>query len=416
MSARPSESRALAEMLREHAPLPDDLARARMEQRVLASMGERRPRRRSMRAVFAGGAVALAAAAAIAIVLLSEPSPPSAPVARFERHDASASIERGTLEEGSSLRTEANEIAELRAVDSRVRVEGASRLRIATLARDHLALELDAGAERVAFHPRERGREHVTIETPSARVEVVGTVFRVEVRGGDTHVSVSEGTVRVVPLGGGAPRLVHAGQETRVEEQARSGPSDEPTAAIEPEPQPETEPASASSSPAIEQGEAARASDVERAGDTREPAESAPAEREERAPVDPRAALAEASRLIGARHTARAMPILRELTRPNVPASIRTEAWLRIGDVSERADRLRQAARAYEHAERVGRGTSQAHNAIFALARLQDRRLHDADAARASYERYLTQAPEGALASQARTALCRLGVTERCER
>src|SRR5690606_9735531 len=75
---------------------------------------------------------------------------------------------------------------------------------------------------------------------------VVGTVFRVEVRASGTTVSVSEGTVRVVPHDGSEPRLVRAGERTVVtsapaeraaveEDRAPEGASGEPEAGGAPE-------------------------------------------------------------------------------------------------------------------------------------------------------------------------------------
>ena len=410
-----SGSEALARVLRDHPPAPDDLARARMEKRLLgAERALATPARTARTLIVAGGALALAAAVALAVLAAREE--PSAPVARFERREATASIERGTLEEGSSLRTAGDEVADIAIADSRVRIEGASRVRIAGLARDRVALELDEGTVEVAFHPRERGsfaahRERMTVETPDARVEVVGTVFRVTASGGATEVSVSEGTVRVVPRSGGEPRLVHAGDSTRVarevverveavtpsagEELGGGDTAGAEVAAVEPA---IAEPAIAE--PAIAEPAIAEPEDVEREAPA--PA-STPAER-----------LAEARRLIDAGRAPAALRVLRELTAPSVPLAVRVESWTLMGDVHHNAGRLHDAAGAYESAAREGRGTRAGHNAIYMLARLQHRRLGDHDAARASYARYLEEAPGGALASQVRRALCALDVTEHC--
>ncbi len=454
MTERPTDSLAVAEVLRENPPSPNDIARVRLEQRVLAAAGDRSVVRRPLRVALGAGVVLAAAAAALVFLALDDE--PAAPVARFERREASASVERGTLEEGSALRTEPHEVADIQIVDSRVRIESASRLRIARLTSERLALELEDGAVRVAFHPRQRGRERMTVETPNARVEVVGTVFRVEVGGDGTRVAVSEGTVRVVPLDGGPVRLVHAGQRTHVEaaeiaraDEEREGlperlapesdpsssdvseaaplavdsfetlvPEDAPAAldepsgesgeAIEPEPEWERGAEPVDTSDGLEATAARDETGANRVETAANPAEAAPRR------SDPAELLSRAVELIQDGHEARALPILRALTRASVPARVRTDAWLRIGDVSEREGRLDQAVRAYRAAEQAGRGHSQAHNAIFSLARLQERRLHDVEAARVSYERYLREAPQGALAYQARVALCRLGRTEHC--
>lgn len=435
----PSGSEALAELLRDHPPRPDDLARARMEKRLLVAPPGRaleRPARSGRALLVAGGALALAAAVVLAVLAAREE--PGAPVARFERREASASVERGTLEEGSSLRTAEDEVADIAVADSRVRIEGASRVRIAGLASERLALELDEGSVEVAFHPRARGSERMTVETPDARVEVVGTVFRVTARGGATEVSVAEGTVRVVPLAGGAPRLVHAGDSTRVARELAEVPS-----AIEAgERAPATSETASEMASETEAGEIAAgeiaageiaAGEIaagEIAGNDIPAADIARAEIAARGPappdVEPVAStpaerLAEARRLHVAGRAPAALRMLRELTGPSVPLAVRVEAWELMGDAHQSAGRIADAARAYESAAREGRGTRGGLNAIYALARLQHRRLGDRDAARASYERYLAEAPRDAeggvdapLASQARRALCSLGATEHC--
>jgi ferric-dicitrate binding protein FerR (iron transport regulator) len=372
---RPTSNEALAELLREHPPVPDDLARARMEKALIERPREiAAPKKRKgwVPAIAAG--VALAAALLLAFVLFGDREP-EARVARFERRPASAAVERGTLEVGSTLQTQPGELAELRVDASRIRVAGASRARIAELTPERIGLELDAGSLWIAFHPREPSnngfrRERMSIETPDARVEVVGTVFRVSVSAGRTEVTVSEGVVRVVP-NHGSPMLVHAG------EHAETAPS-APPPRIAPTPVVPVE------SPT----EAARDDSSERLGT--------------------------ATRLLRQHRTAQGLAMLRPLTvRPGVSASIRAQAWSLIADTEERERNYEDAAHAYEQVARMGRGSA-AHAAIFALARLQDRRLHDREAARASYERYLRQTPNGPLAAQARSALCRLGASEMC--
>lgn len=386
MSTRPTSSEALAEALREAPPALDELARARLERRIVAAASAPRAQRRSKKPLVIGAGAVLAAAAAIALVWLSQ-GEPEAPVAHVDVHEDGASMMRATVEEGSTVRTASAEEADIQVAGSRVRVGGDSRVRIATLSSEHLALDLLEGSVRVEFHPRERGRERMTVETPSARVEVVGTVFRVEVRDGGTDVSVSEGVVRVVPLDGSEVRLVHAGERTHVDGERRA-----------------------------ESAETSR--EVVEASEPAEPVELAQAPAEEQddgptieEPADPAARLELARRLIERGRRTAALRILRELTQPSIAAQVRTEAWMVAADLHRQAGQGDEAARAYEQAARVGRGTANGHNAIFTLARLQQQR-GDVEAARASYERYLSEAPDGALASQARRALARLGANE----
>lgn len=54
------------------------------------------------------------------------------------------------------------------------------------------------------------GGENLVIETPQARVEVVGTEFTVTTRGGWTRIQTSEGTVRVTRLHDEKPVMVRA--------------------------------------------------------------------------------------------------------------------------------------------------------------------------------------------------------------
>lgn len=403
-------SEQLAARLREHPPKLDELTRARIENRLLAAHRARRPPRSlaTGKWALAAGAVALGAAALVFLTL--SPNAESPPVARFER-GASAALERGTLEEGSVLRTAGDESAEIRIERSRVRLQAESRVRIARLRPAELALELAKGTLEVEFHPRERGRERLTIETPAARVEVVGTVFRVTVHQSATEVAVSEGAVRVVPSRGGEVRLVRAGEAVRV----LSEPS-RPSAPDAEEPM----------APTLERPAAPEIPEEPSAPPTHGPDERRPTTRpsapekvaRESAPARPRTPgeqFEEARVLIEAGRNAAALQILRALTRPSEPTDMRVEAWMLIADAHLGAGRVRAAANAYERAAREGHGSTGGHNAIYALARLEHRRLGDLERARASYERYLREAPNGALVGSARRALCALGVSEHCD-
>lgn len=410
MSTQRSDS--LAELLREQPPSLDDLTRARMEKRLIAAAAPRPTRSSSKAPAIAIASCAVALAAAVALVVLSDrDSQGAAPIARFERGEAAASLERGTLEEGSSLRTAAHEVAQIHVEASRVRIGGDSRVRIVELAHGRLALELGKGTVEVAFHPREPGRDLLTVETPEARVEVVGTVFRVTARGGATEVSVSEGTVRVVPLAGGAPRLVHTGESTRI------GALEDETARAHPLPHAEGDRGEGAAQPPNRDTPTPTVL-RDRPSQPAEPFEpSGPSEETETRtpPPSPAARLEEARRAIGAGRSAAGLRMLRDLTRPPAPVDVRVEAWMMTADVHLGAGRLAEAASAYESAAQEGHGTAGGHNAIYSLARLQHRRLGDRGAARATYERYLREAPNGALAQPARRALCSLGAAEHCE-
>lgn len=416
--SRLSSSERVAQVLRENPPHPDDLARARLEKRLVQAALAPRPVRRSPRVVVAASAgVALAAAVLLAVVLISHDADEgTAPIAQFERRGAATSLERGTLEEGSTLRTGEDEVAEIRVAGSWARIGGASRARIVRLSHDELTLELEEGSVDVTYHPREPGRERMTLETPNARVEVVGTVFHVSARPDATEVSVSEGTVRVVPRSGPATtRLVHAGESTRIVRDAQSAAEPETNSERPGEP---GEHAGVEAIPGVSQEEAPGEEPPHGPEQQPElnpaPAE-APADAAERAAPTPAERLEHARQLIEQGRAPAARRVLDALRRSSASVEVRAEAWMLIADVDLRGDRLEAAAQAYANAEREGRGTPGGAIAIFSLARLQHRRLGDRDAARVSYERYLAAAPNGALSSQAKHALCSLGADEHCE-
>jgi ferric-dicitrate binding protein FerR (iron transport regulator) len=389
MSQRSTRSDAIAEALRADPPVLDDVAKARLERRLLQPRAVRtEPIRRRGAALAIAGAVALAAAALLLVLGRGTDAPP---VARFERRAVESSVERGTLEAGSTLRTAVGEEAELSVGSSHVRLGEDSRLQLVTLRPDHVALQLEAGRVRVAFHPVERGRERLSVETPRARVEVVGTVFEVVARDDATTVRVTEGTVRVVPADGSPARLVQAGQETRV---------GDPLAAVSPVQPPASEPALAEPAAAAEPAPPS--------------APVVPAVRPSEVSESPTQRLTEARTLVEEGRTEAAIPVLRPLTRATTPAAVRAEAWMLLADIHRSASRLDDERQAYEQAAEAGRGRPAGHNALFSLARLQERRLGDRAAARITYERYLSEAPDGALARQAEDALCRLGASERC--
>lgn len=383
------DSDAVAEALRDDPPRLDDLAKARMEKRLLeAARGPRtkaaEPSRRGVGGWIAGG-LAVAAAVLLAVFAFRDAEPePSTRVARMELRGASATRQSGTIDEGSSLRTRADETAEIRIEDSVVHLEPSTEVRLETLSADRMAFALARGEVRVEFHPRARGHEGMTVRTGRATVEVVGTVFTVRETGPSTEVSVTEGVVRVVPLGGEA-RSVAAGESTRVDERrAEAAPAvAPPDEAVEP--MPEVEPAAP-------------------------PPET---ERERRA-QSPAQRLARARRLVAEGDNEGAEALLRGVVRASdASGAIRAQAATLLGDLLQRGGDLPGAADAYETAARQRAGHL-SHLAIYDLARMQERRQGDREAARASYQRYLDESGNGPLAGQARQALCRLGDPGAC--
>ncbi|MEZ4250296.1 MAG: FecR family protein [Polyangiales bacterium] len=219
------DARELAEALRENPPALDDVARARMEKSLLTAARTVRPPvappKRSGRPFAAGLGSGLAVAAAVLLGWLYFDAAPSTSetgaVASFEAFAGDSPVRSGEFAEGEAVTTDEEQRVRAYFADRRVEVEvgPSSRTRFLRLDGNDLAVALDRGSVRVSFHPERRGERTLAIETPLARVEVVGTVFRVNVGSAGTRVSVEEGIVRVVPREG-SERFVHAGESLQV--------------------------------------------------------------------------------------------------------------------------------------------------------------------------------------------------------
>lgn len=121
----------------------------------------------------------------------------------------------GTLVEGSRMGLSAHDEARLALGHVTAELSDGAQVEVRSLDPSDVRLVLEVGTGSFAFHPTHRGEEHLRVVTPSADVEVVGTVFTVEVGTAGTRVAVREGTVRVVPRTGEAS-LVHAGEQLEV--------------------------------------------------------------------------------------------------------------------------------------------------------------------------------------------------------
>jgi hypothetical protein len=141
--------------------------------------------------------------------------------ARFDLVIDDGSVQSGYLTEGQVIESGRHGRIEVALEQSRVDIAPDSRVRFERLGRSELRLSLITGRVEVAFHPERVGEQHMSIETRSARVLVVGTQFSVDADGqGNTKVSVSEGTVQVVPRGQGETRFVRAHEHIEVPIQA----------------------------------------------------------------------------------------------------------------------------------------------------------------------------------------------------
>jgi len=324
--------------------------------------------------------------------------------------------------------------------DARVDVTPGSVARFERVRAHEMRIALERGAVDVELHPSEPGEQQLAVTTRAARVEVVGTVFRVEVDAeGATTVRVEEGAVRVVPSDGSDERMVRGGGATRVAAPERAGNGPAPDRA------PNGRPAgdSARVAPARAAGEApvaaAEAGEPEaladpaqggepgdppggsEAGGESEPGGEQPTRDGPPLSVDARFDLAQSYERRG--RTAQARHLLYEIARSPVRRSHRVRAWHRLGDSYRREGDPRQAAEAYRRAADLGRRTNDGFNALYALARLRERELGDASAARTAYRQYVEQATEARRAGrstagpnlhQARQALCRLGEASYC--
>lgn len=224
-----SHHQRVAEQLREDAPRMDDLRRARLERRVVARArggsstsqelapvaASPRPSEgwRSSRVLLGG--LALAAAALIGFLVRGAMGPEPVEGPRFAIGSAFETRE-GTLSDGARIELASGEEGRLEIGDVSAALRDGGAMEVRSTDVDDVRLVLDRGTAELAFHPHQRGRQHLRIATPSADVEVVGTVFTVAVDARGTTVSVREGTVRVTGRTDGSSVLVHAGDAVTV--------------------------------------------------------------------------------------------------------------------------------------------------------------------------------------------------------
>jgi ferric-dicitrate binding protein FerR (iron transport regulator) len=402
--AHKSASARAAELLRD-APL-DDLHRARLERRFVEAASARTSANGAPPATVTArrwtrpaGAIACATLAAAAIYALAFRSPgPHYTIA----HASGAEIVAGTHFEIGPADVVTAEVHDLA-----LTATASASIRFDAVSEDDIRLSLERGTASFAFHPEVRGEEHVTIETPSARVEIVGTELSVRVDASGTEVTVSEGRVRVVPTDGREPSFVSTGEALHVS----------PTAPVSTT----TTSSTAGDVPAVD-GEPTLAATgvaaptpadvvVPEPGEL-EPAVGAADPVEEVAVVpglslDERLARAE-ERLEtdgpGARRE------LRELAAAGNPRSVRVEALLLLGEAYRAVGQNEEALEAFARASRIGRGTPSGASAIFDRASLLAAMAREADA-RAGFEAYLVEYPGGANAAQARSRLAALPST-----
>jgi tetratricopeptide (TPR) repeat protein len=417
--ASSGRSAELARALREQPIELDVLTRARMEKAVVgafrlqasasAAMGSQPDRRRFGRWSYAA---CLAVSALVGGVFAFHGADPghgaidgvgaelagrsSIVPASFELRIGDAAVQSGPLDEGQALESGQHGRIAVDLGSARLDMQPSTQLRVTRLSSVELAVSLLAGKIDVEFHPDRRAGQRLRIETPSARVLVVGTRFGVAVDSrGDSDIEVTQGVVEVVPRSGAATQRIAAGGRSRV----RADDGDQQERAVR---------------EAIEQQI------------SRLPVESAATPHQATEPgrdlqdADVRVASA-IDRLQSARQLLRegqhraARTLLRAVTLDAVALRFRVEAWTLTAESFTVQGDTAQAAAAYRRADELAPKHAAGDNARFALARLLERHAGDRAAASAAYRRYLELAPDGALAAQARQALCRLGSALDCD-
>jgi hypothetical protein len=416
----------VAEALRAQPEGLDEVTRARMERSLIQAWRTRAaanvplPARKSERAAARSprwgtslwvnwGASLAVAAAAGAIVAYFGANMELAPgasegAAHFELRIGDAAVQRGVIAEGQMLESGDLGDIEVDLGDARIAMAQGARVRFDRLSETELRVGLLIGRIDVAFHPQRKGVQKLIIDSRAAQVVVIGTRFSVIADAvGNTEVLVYEGVVEVSPQFGGKTERVMAGGSTYVRVDEGDAYERAVRAAIEKKIE-TLEPDAA----------LVVATDVPGApGALVEPIE---AESEVEVVSEP----AKLTTDVIARRLGQARALLRDGRHPAARAKLRgisersvelryrVEALTLLAESHTAQGDARRATEAYKLAAELGARTPQGDNAQFALARLLERFTHDRYAAARAYERYLERAPNGALAAQARGALCRL--------
>lgn len=434
-----SRTERLADALRADGGRLDDIRRARMERDLVATWKQRATARFAERSVDRRGrrlgwvaSVAVSGVIGGLVVLYGAQQPevasrvaPVATPAYFEVRIGDAATQTGALVQGQTLASGDHGQVQVHIGATRIDMERQSRLRFERITDKELRVSLAAGEINVAYHPTRGGEQRLSVETASATVLVVGTEFAVAVDPtGGTDVRVTEGVVRVMSRAGHDDHVLTAGDATRVDA-AEVAVVAEPTAS-----------GATADEPAFDAdldfGESPEAIDIERlvassalSGSAKSSGHIGATSRDgvgargedvaEAERMTPTRRLDLARALLRQGHHDQARALLRDLTETSQAVGLQVEAWTLTAESYTAQGYVPRAADSYRKAADVGRGTQAGHNAVFAWARLLERHTRDQQAAVLVYERYLREAPEGALSLQAMDALCRLGVLAHCQ-
>jgi len=407
----------LAQQLRREAEeRGDEISQARLERSLYEAwragggaevplQAERAQRRRRARAVWgASVAVAAAAGALIAFGVLDEPAlAPYASGAHYELRIGDGGMQRGTVHAGEVLKAGPRGHIDVELGYSRLEIARSSAVRFDRMSAETLELSVVDGRIDVDFHPPGKGVQTLAVQTRAARVNVVGTRFSVEVDArGDTRVAVTEGVVEVVARSGGETTRVPAGESLSV----LANPGDAVEQAVR------DALANELAEPDMDLSDGP---DV--LSDTQAPLEQA----EEPQRPSPRVLAQRSQRLLrsareqlrAGKHQAARRSLMR-VAEGDGAASFRAEAHTLVAESFTAQGDIPRAIGAYRDAARVAPSLPVGHNALFALGRVLERYQQDRVGASEAFQVYLERAPRGALASQARAALCRLGEPAHC--
>ncbi len=205
----------------------------RIEQGVFAELDSAgaeslRPKRPRRRAVWALAAVPLAAAAAAVLVIWLRPA------------------ERGAVLESRRIVTRAH-AQPAKLDDAELQVEPGSALVLLDDRRGGALVVIERGSARFAV-PERKARPPFVVRAGDARVEVVGTRFRVERVGDGARVDTYEGAVRV--WSSGQPTLVRRGERFEPQPRAPATPAPAPAPALVPA-APAPQPQAAAAAPGL---------------------------------------------------------------------------------------------------------------------------------------------------------------------
>jgi TolA-binding protein len=252
-------------------------------------------------------------------------------------------------------------------------------------------VRLQAGRVEVEVDPA--ARRSFRVVAPGFTVDVLGTVFAVELDG----VEVTRGAVRITsPSGAVLVERLAAGERWSNARTVRAGApppvADEPAAG-----EPEADEHTADEPVAGEPDEIAM--------DELDVATSTP----RRAPVrSAQAWLGEARSLLAGGDVAGARAAVKQALAARPPRAVRADAEALIAESHLRAGELDVAVRHFTAVAERYRDLATGEAALFAAARYQARLGRGADARRL-LETYLQRYPQGSLATQARTQLRNLG-------